>query len=108
MQVRVTQQAQRDVESILSWLAERSPQGAARWFNRYLDTLRDLPDRGSDCPLAPEAELLGCELRQVLFRTRRGHTYRSLFLIVGNFIHLLRVRGSGQDLATADDLGLPD
>jgi plasmid stabilization system protein ParE len=106
LQVRVSQHAQRDVETILTWLSERSPPGAERWFEKYLETLHKLSERAAGCPLAPEASFTGRELRQLLFKTRRGHTYRSLFLIDGDFIQLLAVRGSGQDLATAEELGL--
>jgi len=106
LQVRVSDHAHRDVEIILTWLSERSPQGAARWFDKYLESLRTLPERAIGCPPAPEAVILGRDLRQLLFKTRRGHSYRSLFLIDGDFIQLLAVRGSGQDLATAEELGL--
>jgi hypothetical protein len=59
-----------------------------------------------DCSLAPEADLLGQDIRQFTFRTRRGQIYRSLFLIDGDFIQVLAVRGSGQNLTTAEELGL--
>jgi plasmid stabilization system protein ParE len=106
LQVRVSQRAQADVETILTWLYGRSPQGAARWFDKYLDTLQNLPDQADGCPQAPEAATLGRDLRQLLFKTRRGHTYRSLFVIEGDFVQLLAVRGAGQDLLTAEELRL--
>lgn len=108
LQVRVSIQAQSDVEAILAWLVERSPQGAARWFEKYLEMLQLLPERAINCPQAPEATVVGRDLRQTLFKTRRGNTYRSVFLLEAEFIQLLAVRGSGQDLATSAELGLDE
>lgn len=108
LEVRVSRHAHLDVETILTWLTERSPQGARRWFDKYLETLHLLPERALNCPLAPEAVLIGRDLRQLLFKTRRGNTYRSLFLIEGEFIELLAVRGAGRDLVTPAELGFED
>lgn len=56
-------------------------------------------------PLAPEAEDIGEEIRQTFFRTRAGRTYRALFLIVGDEVRVLRIRGAGQAPVTSEDLG---
>lgn len=56
-------------------------------------------------PLAPEAEDIGEEIRQTLFRTRAGRTYRVLFIIVGDEVRVLRIRGAGQAPVTLEDLG---
>ena len=77
LQLRVTEHAQRDVETILNWLAARSPRGAARWFDKYLDMLRTLPERAAGCSAAPESATLGRNLQQLLFKTRKGNVYRS-------------------------------
>ena len=82
--------------------------GAVRWYSKYLDALRSLPDRAAGCPSAPEADLLHLDLRQILFQTRKGRVYRSLFVIRNDAIHVVCVRGAGQDLATSDDLDLPE
>jgi hypothetical protein len=92
----------------LNWLAERSTDGAARWFDRYLAMLKELPDQAEQCAFAPEAGSLGLGLRQVLFKTRKGHSYRSLFVIEDEVVELLAVRGAGQDLVTAEELGLKE
>ena len=39
--------AKDEIAAIHSWLAERSPAGAARWFNRFTDTLLTLESSGS-------------------------------------------------------------
>ncbi len=56
--------------------------------------------------LAPETEELQEELRHVMFRTRAGRTYRALFVVVGDEVRVLRVRGAGQPPVTSDDIEL--
>jgi hypothetical protein len=36
------------------------------------------------------------EVRQALFKTRRGRVYRALFFIESTDVFILRVRGAGQ------------
>jgi plasmid stabilization system protein ParE len=107
LEVRVTARAEKDVDTIFEWLAQRSKDGAVRWYHAYLTSLHSLPIQAEGCGIAPEAEKLSIELRQILFKTRSGRIYRSLFVIVGNTIHVVGVRGSGQDLAGSGDLELP-
>jgi plasmid stabilization system protein ParE len=40
--VDLTFRAERDVDRILQWLSERSPQGAATWDRRWQQVLDDL------------------------------------------------------------------
>lgn len=103
----MSERAERDVDVIFDWLAQRSKDGAVRWYLAYLDSLKSLPIHTTGCGLAPEAEKLGTDLRQVLFKTRKGNVYRSLFVFDGETIHVVAVRGAGQDLAEASDLELP-
>jgi len=106
-EVRVTDRADRDVDTIFEWLAQHTKVGAVRWYHAYLKSLSLLPDQATGCGLAPEAEKFQIELRQILFKTRSGHVYRSLFVIVTNTIHVVGVRATGQDLASIGDLDLP-
>ena len=59
-------------------------------------------------PLAPENSLatLG-EVRQFLFKTRRGRTYRAVYVIMDDEVRILRVRGPGQPPLTDDEMGNP-
>ena len=41
-QVTVLPQAQKDVEQIYSWIAERSLDGATRWYEKFLESLESL------------------------------------------------------------------
>jgi len=108
LQVRVSGRAERDVDVIFEWISKRSADGAARWYAAYLESLRSLPNQAANCATAPEADGLAMELRQILFRTRKGSVYRTLFIIRDSVIYILGVRGQGQNLVTAEDLGLPE
>ena len=104
--VRTLSRAQRDVDSIVRWLSEaqQSPEGASAWslaYERALDRLERSP-RG--CGPAPENAFVDIEVRQCLFSTRRGRTYRAVFTIMEDEIRILRVRGPGQALLTEDEL----
>jgi len=90
--------AQADVDSIVRFLAERSPQGAIAWRERWEDVLRQLRTKPLECGLAPESAGYEAEIRQLLFKTRRGRTYRALFTVVGRGVYILHVRGPGQNL----------
>ena len=106
--VRVSVRAAHDADVIFNWLAERSHEGAIRWYETFLTMLRTLPDSALGCPIAHEGGELGIDLRELLFKTRKGHFYRVLFIVRADAVHVLNVRGPGQDDVTPADLGVPD
>jgi len=105
--VRISGRAECDVDTIFDWLAQRSKDGAIRWYEAYFSSLRLLPSLAPGSAKAPEAEQFGIDLRQIFFKTRKGRTYRSLIVFEGNVIHLVGVRGPGQNVAKIEDLDLP-
>src|SRR5688500_17687913 len=83
--------AGRDLRGAALWIARRSPGAAARWsrgIRRKIDTLSTLPSR---CPVADETEAIGEEIRELLYGKRQG-TYRVLFQIRGDEVHVIAVR----------------
>lgn len=106
--LRILSRAQADVDAIYSWLLPRSIQGAQAWYVAFETASENLLFNPAGCALAVENELVDYELRQFLFKTRRGRMYRGLFTIVGNEVRILRVRGPGQRDLTADELELTD
>lgn len=79
--VRILEIATRDLDRIIGWVAEQSPDGAARLlaaFERLLRVLESSPESFSP---SPESEATGYPLRQGFFRTRRGNTHRAVFMI---------------------------
>lgn len=102
--VRTLPRAEFDAQLIYDWIKERSPDGALRWWNEFLDacaSLRRSPDRFA---LAIECQWDDRDIRQVLFKTRRGKYYRALFVVVDDEVRILRVRGPGQPDLLSDEL----
>ncbi len=95
-QVRETELATRDGDAIFLWLHERSPEGARSWLDAYDAMLDRLAQRAPSFGLAPESEHTSLDVRQALFKTRKGRTYRALFTVMENEVFVLRVRGPGQ------------
>jgi plasmid stabilization system protein ParE len=105
-QVQLARRAERDIEKMYSWLSERSASGANRWYNQFLKLLDSLQFNPELYGLADEAGELSIPLRQALFKTRKGRTYRALFTIEESTVHILAVRGPAQRPVAEDDLDL--
>ncbi len=102
--VRELPRAKLDKRQIFEWIFERSPQGAAAWLNAYDEMTARLRSAADRLAHAVENEDVELEIRQVLFRTRRGRIYRAVFHIVGRDVFILRVRGPGQAPVGPTDL----
>jgi toxin ParE1/3/4 len=102
--VRTLSRAKNDAQQIYNWINDRSPEGALRWWTAFRDACRSLeqfPDQNS---LAVEAEQSDRDVRQLLFKTRRGRHYRLVYVIAADEVHVLRVRGPGQPDLSSDEL----
>jgi plasmid stabilization system protein ParE len=102
--VHLLWRAERDLDRIVTWLFERSPQGAAAWHRAWKETVGILQDSADSYGLAPENEGHYLEIRQIMFRTRRGRYYRALYTIRGKDVYVMHIRGPGQDLVSPDEL----
>jgi plasmid stabilization system protein ParE len=101
--VVVTAAAKQNLRTAYLWAAERAPQTALAWFDRFeaeLNSLESFPER---CALAPENNLVEAEIRQLIYGRRQG-AYRALFTIAGGEVRVLHIRRSVRQWATADDL----
>jgi len=96
--------AQREILAIYAWLSERSPQGAGRWYNRFTEALKTLETAPLSCGFAPENGSVKHELRQIVFKTKRGNRFRVIFMIEEETVYVLHVRGSGQRLLRPDEI----
>ena len=93
-----------DVRHITRWIAERSVQGANAWLDAYsalVDRLAEHPDAFATALEDPDSNI---PLKQALFRTQHGRTYRAVFTIVGKDVRILRIRGPGQPPLRDDEL----
>ena len=102
--IQPSAQAEADINRIFTWLSERSAEGAARWYDAFWDAALRLQEFPHSCPLAAEAKEFPEELRCMVFATRKGRTYRALFAIRGEVVHILCVRGPGQKRVRANDI----
>jgi hypothetical protein len=99
-----TRDAEVEVDRTIAYLAKRSPQGAAAWCNEWEQALSELNANPLQYGLAPEATKYNIEVRQILFKTRRGRKYRALFTVVGRGIYVIHLRGPSQDLLRREQL----
>jgi plasmid stabilization system protein ParE len=103
-EVNLLPRAEADIQQIVQFLAERSSQGAAAWWQRWEQAIDELRDRPLQLGLAPESSKYDIDVRQLLFKTRRGRTYRALFTVVGRGVWVLTVRGPRQNLLRRSQL----
>jgi len=93
-----------DVRHITRWIAQRSLQGADSWLDAYEQLLARLAAHADSCSAALEDPDCNVPLKDTLFRTAHGHTYRAVFTIVGDEVRILRIRGPGQPPLQDDEL----
>jgi len=96
--------AEAQVDHIVRYLSVRSSQGALAWCERWEQILADMRKDPLRYGLAPESAEYDAEVRQVLFKTRRGRRYRALFTIVGRGVYIIEVRGPSQNLVRRDQM----
>jgi hypothetical protein len=65
----------------------------AAGLREKIDSLSEMPGR---CVLARERKSVPFEMRQLLYG-RKPYTYRVLFTIEGNTVHILYIRGPRED-----------
>lgn len=103
-QIRLTRQAERDLESVLRWFADQRAMAAGnKWVSGLMAKLATLETNPNRCPIIDESADVGREIRELLFGKRRG-VYRLLFRIDNRTIHLLRIWHTARETPTADDL----
>lgn len=102
--VRTLQRASTDILSITNYIYERSPQGAAAWLDAFEKAKCRLAENADCYSEADENERFEIDVKQSLFKTRRGRVYRIVFTIIRDEVRILRVRGPGQGPITLSDL----
>ncbi len=91
-----TARARADVLEASRWIAEQSPDAAARWYAGLEKSIAKLNQGPGRHPVAEdESERFGLTIRQLLHGRRRG-TYRVLFSIGGDTVTLHHVRHSAR------------
>jgi plasmid stabilization system protein ParE len=106
--VIILPRAEFDFQMCYDFIKKRSKAGADSWANAFHRALKRLHEQPEASGVAPESEGHDEDIRQLLFKTRQGLTYRALFVIRGNQVLIIHVRGPGQDAMSPDELRLPD
>jgi len=94
--VIIEPRAERDIDAIITWIAEENEHAAIQWYERVREALQSLGQFPERCPLAPESSMVPGEVRQLLHGKRRG-MYRILFTIRGKKVHVLHIRHGARD-----------
>ena len=102
--LRIIERARADVDDIFNWIARRSTYGAFSWYLAFRDAINKIADSPESFSEASESNSLCRQLRQIMFKTRRGRVYRIVYEVSETEIIVLRVRGSGQSPLRRRDL----
>lgn len=101
----LTDRTRADILRNAEWWAENhSPDQSIVWFDAIylqLEHLRTMPER---FPFAPESSLLGIEIREMPLGIGNRPSYRAIFKIDSNEVHVLTVRRASQDAITTSDI----
>jgi plasmid stabilization system protein ParE len=106
--VILTPRAAADADEAAAYIKRFSPERAARWFDGLMQAVLSLDEMPHRCPQAPEAEILGSDIRQLLYG-KRGGVYRIVFRIygaesTGPVVRVLAVRHSARRPLQAEDV----
>ncbi len=103
-QLHIHPLAEMDAEEIANYIAEHSIQGMLNWLDAYEDAQARITESPLAYGLIPDKVTGRDNYHQVLFKTKYGDRYRAVYLVEGETVHLLRVRGKGQKLLRDRDL----
>jgi plasmid stabilization system protein ParE len=101
--VRVLPAAEQDLDLIVDRLSAKAVSGAAAWIEAYEHALNSLLQQPERNALAIEARRVRQPIREYLFKTRHGHRYRLIYLVVENEVRVLRIRAPGERLLRLSD-----
>ncbi len=99
--VEITEAAWTDIEEAFLWLWEKTHEHAISWQAELLETIESLAHHPERCALAPQADSLEVEIRQLLLGKHHG-TYRVIFRIHENTVQVIRVRHAVQTSVTEE------
>lgn len=96
--VLLSDAAQSDIRRNVAWWSEnRSIEESERWYTTVMGKIYSLEHLPLRCPVARESEILGIEIRHLLFGISSKHTHRVLYVIEGELVNVIRVLSTSQD-----------
>jgi plasmid stabilization system protein ParE len=94
-QILIQPTAFQEIETSYRWMCDNlSADTANNWYYELQDAIASLQTFPKRCPIAPEASIIGREIRQLLIGKRKQ--YRILFVVEEEVIAILHVRHSHQ------------
>ena len=103
-QVRLSRQAEIEIEAAYQWFKERTPDYADQWFRDLMNRMATLQKQPRRCALAIENDVFPEEIRQLLYGKKQPNIYRILFVIRDDVVYVLHVRHCRQPPLTAEDV----
>lgn len=100
--ILVQDDAERDLDEIIRYVARGSPLNAGRLTDRFTQRICSLEKLPRRCPLARENGSASLELRQLLVGP-----YRIVFGIIDQTVHVLRVIHASRDTLPPDQIPDP-
>lgn len=104
--IELTSRAKANRTACYDYIAGRNPDGALAWLTAYEKAAASLltkPHYGE----SPESEDHDEAIRQKIFKTKHGRPYRLLYVIRDDVVHIIHVRGPGQDVMSSEEVELP-
>lgn len=98
-----TLNAQTEIEDSFLWIKERAPMAAEKWRDELISKIEALAENPHRHPLAAESGRFPREIRQLLFRKRRGQ-FRVFYTIDKKRVVILAVRRSARKPLEEGDL----
>lgn len=107
-EVVLTDEADRNVRSILAWYVDRTESAASRWYHEYTTAVAALSNEPTRYGLARENEKFPIELRQFVFGCGRRKTHRIIYAVRPDRVVIYAVRHVAQQGWRAEDEPLHD
>jgi plasmid stabilization system protein ParE len=96
-QVILQPEAEREIRQQARWIVEQSnsPATALRWVNSIRSKIATLKASPLRCPIDPDSDAYGEEVR-VLLHGKRNRKFRVLFILRGDTVRVVAIRHAAQ------------
>jgi len=102
--VQIMPIAEIDIDEAYEWWRDnRSVEQANLWYHEIFQAMLGLSTSALRRPQAPEATILGVDLRELYFGIGPHPTHRVVFIIDGTTVKILRVRHLSRGRLMASD-----
>ena len=102
VRVFLTPTAEAELVASFNYLRRQAPLPATYWLRRILDSVQSLRTMPERCGRAEEADLVGEDIRELLFGRGRG-TFRILFVINSGVVWVRHIRRASRGPIPADE-----